>query len=79
MFVFHQNSDVEVTLNNALVPDNEDLYPYTLSLPEGRHLFTWQAETQLNPILDLRAAYRADTDIYPVGTGCGERVREVFL
>jgi len=53
MFVFHQNSDVTVTLDHPLVPKDEDLYPLTVQLPEGRHAFTWQAETQLNPVLDI--------------------------
>jgi hypothetical protein len=53
MTVFHQNSDVTVTLNGPGVVHDEALYPLTVQLTEGQHQFLWEANTQLSPIFDL--------------------------
>jgi hypothetical protein len=52
MEVLHQNSDVVVSLSGATI-DPDATYPRTIRLPEGPHQFSWQAETQLAPVLDI--------------------------
>jgi hypothetical protein len=52
MSVFHQNTDVVVTLSGPQVTADEADYPKTINLPEGRHEYRWQANTQYSPVTD---------------------------
>jgi hypothetical protein len=52
MDILHLNSDVVVSLSGAAIDPNAT-YPSAILLREGRHEFTWKAETQLAPVLDV--------------------------
>ncbi|MGB5208898.1 MAG: Ig-like domain-containing protein [Gammaproteobacteria bacterium] len=53
MTVFHQNSDVSVTLSGPGVDDDESNYPLMVSLPEGKHELLWAANTGVNVFWDI--------------------------